>query len=116
MEFDGLSNRVIGCAQWLTYMKSAGVETGRLIDFNVTNLKDGIRRFVLQPFVLFVFFAVNRMRNAHPRLGFRRNNPNSRLAFDGVLFIIAATCGLSTGSFSACSPSWWWAPPCMSAG
>ncbi len=34
-------------AQLLTYMKLAGVKTGLLIDFNVTKLKDGIKRFVL---------------------------------------------------------------------
>jgi len=34
-------------AQILTYMKLAGVETGLLINFNVTRLKDGIKRFVL---------------------------------------------------------------------
>jgi len=87
MEFDGLSNRVIGCAievhrelgpgllestyeqclareliielksvekikgiheaQLLTYMKLAGVKIGLLMNFNVTKLKDGIKRFVL---------------------------------------------------------------------
>jgi len=34
-------------AQLLTYMKLAGVNTGLLINFNVTKLKDGIKRFVL---------------------------------------------------------------------
>jgi GxxExxY protein len=34
-------------AQLLTYMKLAGVKTGLLINFNVTRLKDGIKRFVL---------------------------------------------------------------------
>ena len=34
-------------AQLLTYMKLAGVKTGLLINFNVTQLKDGIKRFVL---------------------------------------------------------------------
>ncbi|HMO13432.1 MAG TPA: GxxExxY protein [Pirellulaceae bacterium] len=34
-------------AQLLTYMKLAGVKTGLLINFNVTKLKDGIKRFVL---------------------------------------------------------------------
>jgi GxxExxY protein len=34
-------------AQLLTYMKLAGVKTGLLINFNITKLKDGIRRFVL---------------------------------------------------------------------
>lgn len=34
-------------AQILTYMKLAGVSTGLLINFNVTKLKDGIKRFVL---------------------------------------------------------------------
>jgi GxxExxY protein len=34
-------------AQLLTCMKLAGVKTGLLINFNVTNLKDGIKRFVL---------------------------------------------------------------------
>ena len=34
-------------AQLLTYMKLAGVNTGLLINFNVTQLKNGIRRFVL---------------------------------------------------------------------
>lgn len=34
-------------AQILTYMKLAGVKTGLLMNFNVTRLKDGIKRFVL---------------------------------------------------------------------
>jgi GxxExxY protein len=34
-------------AQLLTYMKLADVKTGLLINFNVTKLKDGIKRFVL---------------------------------------------------------------------
>jgi GxxExxY protein len=34
-------------AQLLTYMKLAGVKTGLLINFNVTKLKNGIKRFVL---------------------------------------------------------------------
>jgi GxxExxY protein len=34
-------------AQLLTYMKLAGVKTGLLMNFNVTKLKDGIKRFVL---------------------------------------------------------------------
>jgi GxxExxY protein len=34
-------------AQLLTYMKLAGVRTGLLINFNVTRLKEGIKRFVL---------------------------------------------------------------------
>ena len=34
-------------AQLLTYMKLSGVKTGLLINFNVTKLKDGIKRFVL---------------------------------------------------------------------
>ena len=34
-------------AQLLTYMKLAGVKIGLLINFNVTKLKDGIKRFVL---------------------------------------------------------------------
>ena len=34
-------------AQLLTYMKLAGVKTGLLINFNVTMLKTGIKRFVL---------------------------------------------------------------------
>jgi GxxExxY protein len=33
--------------QLLTYMKLAGVRTGLLINFNVTRLKDGMKRFVL---------------------------------------------------------------------
>ena len=33
-------------AQLLTYMKLANVKTGLLINFNVTKLKDGIKRFV----------------------------------------------------------------------
>ena len=41
--------KVIGVheAQLLTYMKLAGIRTGLLINFNVTLLKDGIKRFVL---------------------------------------------------------------------
>ena len=34
-------------AQILTYMKLAKVKTGLLINFNVSRLKDGIKRFVL---------------------------------------------------------------------
>ncbi len=34
-------------AQILTYMKFAKMSTGLLINFNVTKLKDGIKRFVL---------------------------------------------------------------------
>ncbi len=34
-------------AQLLTYMKLAGVKIGLLINFNNTNLKAGIQRFVL---------------------------------------------------------------------
>jgi GxxExxY protein len=34
-------------AQLLTYMKLAGVRTGLLMNFNVSKLKDGIKRFVL---------------------------------------------------------------------
>ncbi len=34
-------------AQLLTYMKLARVKTGLLINFNVTRLKEGIKRFVL---------------------------------------------------------------------
>jgi GxxExxY protein len=34
-------------AQLLTYMKLAAIKTGLLINFNVTKVKDGIKRFVL---------------------------------------------------------------------
>ncbi|MDA0660557.1 MAG: GxxExxY protein [Planctomycetota bacterium] len=34
-------------AQLLTYMKLTGVKVGLLMNFNVTKLKDGIKRFVL---------------------------------------------------------------------
>jgi GxxExxY protein len=34
-------------AQILTYMKLAGVKVGLLINFNVTMLTKGVRRFVL---------------------------------------------------------------------
>ena len=34
-------------AQLLTYMKLAGINIGLLMNFNVTNLKDGMKRFVL---------------------------------------------------------------------
>lgn len=34
-------------AQILTYMKLANISVGLLINFNVTRLKDGIKRFVL---------------------------------------------------------------------
>ena len=34
-------------AQLLTYMKLAGVNLGLLMNFNVTKLKDGMKRFVL---------------------------------------------------------------------
>jgi len=49
MEFDKLSNEVKGIheAQLLTYMNLAGIKTGLLINFNVTTLKNGIKRYVL---------------------------------------------------------------------
>ncbi len=34
-------------AQLLTYMKLAEIRIGLLVNFNVTKLKDGIKRFVL---------------------------------------------------------------------
>jgi GxxExxY protein len=34
-------------AQLLTYMKLAGIKIGLLMNFNVTKLKEGIKRFVL---------------------------------------------------------------------
>ena len=34
-------------AQFLTYMKLAGIKIGLLMNFNVTKLKEGIKRFVL---------------------------------------------------------------------
>ena len=34
-------------AQPLTYMKLSGIKTGLLINFNVTQLKNGIKRYVL---------------------------------------------------------------------
>ena len=34
-------------AQLLTYMRLAGIKTGLLINFNVTKLKNGIKRYVL---------------------------------------------------------------------
>jgi len=37
----------IHAAQLLTYMKLSGVRTGLLINFNVSKLKSGIKRFVL---------------------------------------------------------------------
>jgi len=39
--------RSIHEAQLLTYMRLAGVKIGLLINFNVTKLKNGIKRFVL---------------------------------------------------------------------
>lgn len=42
---DQISN--IHKAQLLTYMKLAGIQTGLLINFNVTKLIDGIKRFKL---------------------------------------------------------------------
>ena len=39
--------KAIHQAQLLTYMRLAGVKIGLLINFNVTKLKDGIKRFVL---------------------------------------------------------------------
>ena len=41
-------------AQLPTWMKLGGVKTGLLINFNLTRLEEGIKRFVLKPFVLFV--------------------------------------------------------------
>jgi len=37
----------IHIAQILTYLKLSGIKLGLLINFNVTNLKDGIKRFIL---------------------------------------------------------------------
>ena len=34
-------------AQLLTYMKLSGIQIGLLFNFNVTQLKNGIKRFVL---------------------------------------------------------------------
>ena len=34
-------------AQILTYLKLSGIRVGLLINFNVTRLKDGLRRFVV---------------------------------------------------------------------
>lgn len=34
-------------AQLLTYLKLSGIKTGLLVNFNVTKLKDGIKRFVV---------------------------------------------------------------------
>ncbi len=48
-------------AQLLTYMKLAEIKIGLLMNFNVTKLKEGIKRFVfcaLISFVLFVSFVV----------------------------------------------------------
>ena len=45
MEFDALSNQVIGCA--ITYMKLASIKTGLLINSNAPHLKSGIKRFIL---------------------------------------------------------------------
>ena len=36
-------------AQMLTYLKFSGFQVGLLINFNVTSLKNGIRRIVLSP-------------------------------------------------------------------
>jgi GxxExxY protein len=36
-------------AQVLTYMKLKGIKTGLLINFNVSKLKNGIKRYVLRP-------------------------------------------------------------------
>jgi GxxExxY protein len=44
MEFDALSHRV---AQLLTYLRLAGVKAGLLMNFQVTKLQDGIKRFFL---------------------------------------------------------------------
>ena len=45
-------------AQLMTYMKLAKIKTGFLINFNVTLLKNGMKRIVLCPFVIFVSFVV----------------------------------------------------------
>jgi len=39
--------KAIHQAQLLTYMRLAGVKIGLLINFNVTKLKNGIKRFIL---------------------------------------------------------------------
>jgi GxxExxY protein len=44
--------------QLLTYMKLAEIKIGLLMNFNVTKLKEGIKRLVLISFVLFVSFVV----------------------------------------------------------
>ena len=41
-------------AQLMTYMKLANAKTGFLINFNLTLLKNGLKRIVLCPFVIFV--------------------------------------------------------------
>ncbi|MBD3385102.1 hypothetical protein GF407_09255 [candidate division KSB1 bacterium] len=48
----------IHAAQILTCMKLAGVAEGLLINFNVNLLRDGIGKFVLNSFVIFVSFVV----------------------------------------------------------
>lgn len=39
----------IHAAQILTYMKLAGIQVGLLVNFNVTSLRNGLRRFTLPP-------------------------------------------------------------------
>jgi len=34
-------------AQILTYMKLSGIQTGLMFNFNVTKLKDGMKRYIL---------------------------------------------------------------------
>jgi GxxExxY protein len=39
----------IHAAQLLTYMKLTGIHVGLLVNFNVTSLRNGLRRFTLHP-------------------------------------------------------------------
>ena len=55
-------------AQLLTYMKLAGIGQGFLINFNTRRLKQGLKSFVLRPFMLFMPFMVsNKQRINHLR-------------------------------------------------
>jgi hypothetical protein len=46
-DHDPLTERIIGFAQLLTYLKLRGVRTGLLLNFGASTSKEGLRRFSL---------------------------------------------------------------------
>ncbi len=48
MEINQITERIIGAAQVLTYLKLSGAPVGQLFNFNVSRLMDGFHRLVLE--------------------------------------------------------------------